>query len=383
MKKFFTLTLLTGAIVLLAACGKLNLDSGSSSTGGTKTGSYQTTGTVDNSMYQGVIKNGRYQTSSARGLMLQQNDQGENTFNIKSMESGLESLAKAQFSTDKYSFEEGQLLSTATARSWLKRESKSNPDGLNPVDNGKKDPDTRNPMYLQQILEQDFMVQDGNSMKLGGIAIALGMNQVDYYTKTEYGAQYQTEISEATLKKQGEAMAAKVVARLRKMEKVPSDAPILVGIYKNSEQDSLVGGVYVEHATSKSGTDLGSWKKLNQQNEILPVVSDHKAINSTVANDFSSFTNQVKGFFPTLAGITAQAHYEDGNLSGMKITVNTQFYGLTEIQSFTQYISTAANKYLPSGVPIEITIQSTQGIQAFVSRSSGDKGFYTHVFGSY
>ncbi len=40
------------------------------------------------------------------------------------------------------------------------------------------------------------MVQDGNSMKLGGIAIALGMNQVDYYTKTEYGAQYQTEISE-------------------------------------------------------------------------------------------------------------------------------------------------------------------------------------------
>ena len=45
MKKFFTLTLLTGAIVLLAACGKLNLDSGSSSTGGTKTGSYQTTGT--------------------------------------------------------------------------------------------------------------------------------------------------------------------------------------------------------------------------------------------------------------------------------------------------------------------------------------------------
>ncbi|EPC72556.1 lipoprotein, pheromone, partial [Lacticaseibacillus paracasei subsp. paracasei Lpp126] len=42
--------------VLLAACGKLNFDSGSSSTSGTKTGSYQTTGTVDNSMYQGVIK---------------------------------------------------------------------------------------------------------------------------------------------------------------------------------------------------------------------------------------------------------------------------------------------------------------------------------------
>ena len=103
MKKFLTLTLLAGAAVLLAACGKLNFDSGSSSTSGTKTGSYQTTGTVDNSMYQGVIKNGRYQTSSARGLTLQQNDQRENNFNIKSMESGLENLAKAQFPTDKYS----------------------------------------------------------------------------------------------------------------------------------------------------------------------------------------------------------------------------------------------------------------------------------------
>ncbi|QVI35550.1 CamS family sex pheromone protein [Lacticaseibacillus chiayiensis] len=383
MKKFLTLTLLTGAVMLLAACGKLNLDSNSSSTGGTKTGSYQTTGTVDNSMYQGVIKNGRYQTSSARGLMLQQNNQGDNTFNIRSMESGLQTLAKAQFPTDKYSFEEGQFLSTATVKSWLARKSKSNAEGLNPPSNGKTDPDTRNPIYLQQILEQDFMLPDGNSMKLGGIAIALGMNKVDYYTKTEYGAQYQTEISNEAIKKQGEEMAAKVVSRLRSMGKVPNNIPIVVGIYKNAEQDSLVGGVYVEHATSKSGSDLGSWKKLDQQNEVLPVVDNHKPINTTVANDFSNFTNQVKGFFPTLAGITAQAHYENGNLAGLNITVNTQFYGLTEIQSFTQYISTAANKYLPSGVPIEITIQSTQGTQAFISRNSGDKGFYTHVFGSY
>lgn len=75
-------------MLLCAACGKLNQSSGSSSTGGTKTGSTQTTGTVYNSKSQGEFKNGRYQTSSARGCMLQQNDQGEKLFNIKSMESG-------------------------------------------------------------------------------------------------------------------------------------------------------------------------------------------------------------------------------------------------------------------------------------------------------
>ena len=67
----------------------------------------------------------------------------------------------------------------------------------------------------------------------------------------------------------------------------------------------------------------------------------------------------------------------------MNITINTQFYSETEIKSFTQYLVTAANKYLPSEAAIEITVQSTDGTQAFVARKAGEKSFYSHVFGSY
>ena len=81
------------------------------------------------------------------------------------------------------------------------------------------------------------MEQEVKSIKLGEIAIALGMKLVDYNTKTEYGAEYHNEISESTLKKQSEEKATKVFARLRKMSKVSSDVPILVGIYKNAELD--------------------------------------------------------------------------------------------------------------------------------------------------
>ena len=102
-----------------------------------------------------------------------------------------------------------------------------------------------------------------------------------------------------------------------------------------------------------------------------------------MSTDFDNFTTNVENFFPTLAGVTAQAHYSDNALTGLNITINTQFYGATELNSFTQYVANAASKYLPSGVKIEITIQSTQGIQAFVSRESSSKDFYTHVFGSY
>jgi protein involved in sex pheromone biosynthesis len=74
------------------------------------------------------------------------------------------------------------------------------------------------------------------------------------------------------------------------------------------------------------------------------VVENEKAVNTTVSNDFSNFSDAIENFFPTLAGVTAQTHYQSGQLTGMNITINTQFYGLTEIESFTQYVATTAAK---------------------------------------
>ena len=391
MKKTMKVLLVLATSLLLASCGKLDFGSDSGSTTNTKSGSYQTTGNNKDSSYQGVIRNGKYQVSKARGLMLQNNNQNGNTFNVRSMESGLTQLATKQFSTDKYDLEEGQLLSTATTRKWLARQkgkfSKSgdtdNSLGLNPASNNKTDPTKRNPIYLQQLLEQDFMVSTGNTMKLGGIAVGLGMNSIDYYTKSQYGATFETQISEADMIAQGKRMASQVVSRLRQMKGVGQNTPIIIGLYRQAAQDSLVGGTYKTYMVSPKGNEIGQWHGVNQQNEVLPLTDNKKGINTSVANDFSNFSAQIRGFFPTLAGVTAQAHYEDSQLAGLKITVNTQFYGQSEINAFTQYVTTAASKYLPSGVKIEIDIVSVQGMQAFANRDTGQKNFYTHVFDSY
>lgn len=403
LKKFKAAATLVVLVAVLAGCGKLNFSSDASSTttsgSGTSTSKYQTTGSVNSDMYQGVIQNGSYKTSSARGLTIDTNTQGSNTYNIKSMESGLQSISMQHFSTSKYSLEEGQLLSTATAKSWLMRKAATTkstalvsegPDGLNPSQykNGEKGAvianfQTAKPEYLATILEQDYMQASGKSMKLGGISIALGMNEYYYYQKKQYGATYSTKISQNDLEKYGKQMAATVVKRIRKMSGVSSTTPIVVALYKNADQDSLVGGTFFASTTSESGNSLNSWKSINEKNQVLPVVENEKAVNSTVSNDFSNFSDAIENFFPTLAGVTAQTHYESGQLTGMNITINTQFYGLTEIESFTQYVATTAQKDLPSGAKIEIQIQSTGGIQAFVARESGEKSFYTHVFGSY
>lgn len=380
MKKFRIVAALLSTMMLLAACGNLDSTSSSSTTPTTSKKKVQTTGQTNSNNYQGVIKDGHYLTSAARGVT---NDQDNNTMNLKSFESGLLNVSKKEFKPSKYIFQEGQYLSTSTVQKWVERKSNDNPTGLNPVDNGQKDANKRNPLYLQTIEEQDYMTQDGDNLSLSGMTIGIGLNSVDYYTKEKYGAQYSTNISDEQMTTQGRAIAAEVLKRVRATKGVGKDVPIVIALYKQASDDSLVGGTFFSYSVN-DGNNISSWQNINQRNVVFP--SAGGSSTSGTSNDESNFENfktQIQNFFPNLSGVTAQAQYQDDNLAGMNVTITTQFYSQTEIISFTQYLAQVAPKYLPSGVPVDITVQSTDGVQSFLSRDSGQTKFSTHVFGSY
>ena len=202
-KKYLALVSLCAGTMLLSACGNLGSGSGNSVTQATQRSNkgYQTTGQADTSDYQGVIENGRYLTSKARGVGIIQNS--ENMLNLKSFESGMTTLSKEEFPTKDYIFREGQLLTKGTVQDWLGRRSKDNPTGLNPEDNGEKDADKRNPIYIQQIEEQDYMKETDGKLELAGITIGIGMNRKDYYQKEQYGAMYTTNISKEKMEEEG------------------------------------------------------------------------------------------------------------------------------------------------------------------------------------
>ncbi|MDN5575726.1 MAG: CamS family sex pheromone protein [Pediococcus sp.] len=370
--------------VVLASCGSSSNKSSSSSsssktTTSSKSGSYQVTGQTNDSEYAGVIKNGKYLTSKSRGVTA---NQDSNLMNLKSFETGLQDISKTQFSTTKYVFQEGQYLSKSTVENWLGRKTKSNTSGLNPASNGSTEPTKRNPIYLQSIEEQDYMQKSGSKLKLSGITIGLAMNSVDYYRKTTYGAQYETDISDATLEKEGKAMAKEVLARLRKRAAL-KNVPIVIALYKQASNDSLIGGHYVTYSVS-NGDSIKKWKALDIQNVVFPLKTGETAPNTNDADAFSNFKSEVESFFPNLSGVTAQAQYKNGSLQGMNVSITTQFYSETEIKSFTQFLADQAEKYLPSGVKTDITVSSTtDGVQSFLSRKSSGKSFTTHVFGSY
>lgn len=383
VKRIRTIGLVAVVAIALAACGNLkNSSFGSNSNNTTTTGSKTTTttGSTGSDFYQGVIKNGQYRTSKSRGVNVSQND---NVMNLKSFEMGLLDVSKKQFPTNKYVFQEGQYISSSTVENWLGRYSKNNKTGLNPKNNGKKDPNTRNPIYLQQLEEQDYMIQNGSKLSLGGVTIGLGMNSVDYYTKVQYGATYETNISTTELTAKGKQYANTVLQRLRQKSAL-KDVPIVLALYKQSSNDSLVGGNMIAYGVSKSGsTSVSKWKSLNWNNYVFPATSESKnaGANNNDESDFSSFKSHVQNFFPNLSGVTANAHYKDKSLSKLSVNITTKFYSETEIISFTQYLATAAKRYLPSGVPVEITVKSANGdVQSFLARTASGSSYYTHVF---
>ena len=362
--------LITGSVLLatlvLASCGKSS-----------SKGNYTTTGSSSGT-YQGVIKGGRYRTSKARGVNTSQNN---NQYNLKSFENGLTEVSKRVFSTKNYIFQEGQYLSSDTIESWLGRKSSSNPNGLNPKQGKKSNP---NPEYVQQIEEQDYMTESGNSLKLKGMTIGIGINSEYRYQKKTDGPYYTKKISDAEVEQQGKIAAAKILKRLRQ-RKALKNIPIVIALYKQAPDDSLVGGTFFAYSNNK-GKTVSSWTKLNYRNAVLPKASAETSENSGSSSDndsFSNFKSQVQNFFPNLSGVTAQAQYHNGNLSGMHITITTQFYSQSEITSFTQYIARAAKRYLPHGIPIDIKIQSDSEMQSVVYRNSGSDNFQSHVFNSY
>lgn len=365
-------------IIVLAACGNIDDSSSSTSSSGKKTTSVQTTGQVSKSEYAGVIKNGHYLTSKARGLTANRNS---NSLNITSFENGLLGVSKSYYSTSNYIFQEGQYLTTAKLTNWLGRKSKSNPTGLNPKDNGKKN-SSRNPIYVESIEEQDFMQKNGNSLVLKGITIGIAMNTIDYYQKIKYGATYQHTITSKERVAYGKKVAKLIVERMRKIKKIGKNVPITIAMYKQAANDSLVGGSFYAK-TQTTSSNISNWEKMNVENKVFPEISSTSDYASNDNKSFENFQSQIENYFPTISDVTAQAKYVNKKIAGEQVTITTQFYSETEIISFTNFIAQVAPKFLPSGVPVNITVNSANGIQAFLSRSSTQRNFKSHVFSSY
>ncbi|WP_180370840.1 CamS family sex pheromone protein, partial [Oenococcus oeni] len=104
------------------------------------------------------------------------------------------------------------------------------------------------------------------------------------------------------------------------------------------------------------------------------------SVGSQDNTNFVNFEDDIEGFFPTISSATAQARYEDKTLTGMKITVNTSFYSVSEIKAFSTYISEVGPKYFTKDIPITISVYASNQLLAVLSRSSGSNFKVTYLY---
>ena len=213
-------------------------------------------------------------------------------------------------------------------------------------------------------------------MDLAGLSIGLALNTVDYYPAYQYGPTLEQKIPEATILEEGKKIADEVVLRIREIEGLET-IPVMISLYQQASRDNLAGGVYIAQGMSTTGsTAVESWETLNEERLIFPL----QGSASAEGNAFANFQSEVEAFFPNISGITGRAHYFNEKLDSLQINIMTQFYGETEMVSYTQYLKQSAATYLPADLDVEIVVESPAGVEAFLEKSRSEVEYYSYVF---
>lgn len=397
-----TIILLISTIFLLAACNNNQKDNQSDKEeSGSKNS--QNTNQVKQIATDKNVQGDNYRTilpfkeSQARGLL---QDNMANSYNGEDFESGLLTLSKEVFPTNKYLYQDGQYLDKKTINAYLnpkytkkeidkmseneKKSKKANENlGLNPSQNGETDEEKiakQSPAYLSNILEQDFYGNnDSKAKNIKGMTIGLAMNSVYYYQKEKDGETYSNKLDDKEIEKQGKQMASEMLSRLRENSDL-KDIPIHFAIYKQSGQDSITPGEFIAGATADDGkTKINEWDAIKEKSALLPS-STAEDYNETLNNNFKQFNDNLQSYFSNFTQAVGKVKFINKKPKQLTVDLPIDYYGQAETIGITQYVTEQAEKYFDNIDEYEIRIKDGNTPRALISKSKDDKEPQVHIY---
>lgn len=397
-----TIILLISTIFLLAACNNNQKDNQSDKDqSGSKDS--QNTNQVKQIATDKNVQGDNYRTilpfkeSQARGLL---QDNMANSYNGEDFESGLLTLSKEVFPTNKYLYQDGQYLDKKTINAYLnpkytkkeidkmsekeKKSKKANENlGLNPSHNGETDEEKiaeQSPAYLSNILEQDFYGNnDSKAKNIKGMTIGLAMNSVYYYQKEKDGETYSKKLDDKEIEKQGKQMASEMLSRLRENSDL-KDIPIHFAIYKQSGQDSITPGEFIAGATADDGkTKINEWDTIKEKSALLPS-STAEDYNETLNNNFKQFNDNLQSYFSNFTQAVGKVKFVNKKPKQLTVDLPIDYYGQAETICITQYVTEQAEKYFDNIDEYEIRIKDGNTPRALISKSKDVKEPQVHIY---
>lgn len=330
-----------------------------------------------------------YKSSPTRGLIYSSKvSKVTNRYDIDELELALMRESQAYFNPEEVYFQEGQYLTKPTVRELLAKkktaaelatELELNPDyvdiGLNPASDEMiniKGVDV-NPVYLAYLLEQDYVIptDDEAGQSLEGVTIGLALNPYQTW-KNELDYDQTIVLDEETLIQKGKEIAQETIDILRTQEGFET-VPIMIGLYIVQEESAATPGHMVAKTlVSAQSSQIKDWQAVNEQYYLLP---DNNTLefDANLSNQFSTFKQTIKEYYPHYYGIIGIAHSVNDQLVNLDITVNIEFYGLAEKLSFHQLLAKLIPETFSPEYNIDIVIRSSDEIYGILQRQSNEK----------
>lgn len=293
------------------------------------------------------------------------------SFNICS---GLMELSKEYFSSDTHSYKESQfitydILDASDLSTGLlgRTNSESNPIGLNPeVDTPfeLKDKTTKNITSTDVLLYDIYELDWYKSKELEGISLAIMLND-------QIGNSDNPDIlSETALLTYGKEVGVKVVDYLRtNYPEIGSNLPIYVALYRVNGSNTTLPGSYFAASYFKSKT-LAQYTNIVESWQLFPSSAATKE-DPTIADNFDSFTNDVKTYFSEDVSVIGKGHYRDKSIVNLHIDINMYAKSGAEIKAAIQLINAKLSLFTSTTYDIQVNILCDTKETAVIARLKG------------
>ncbi|PZX03168.1 protein involved in sex pheromone biosynthesis [Psychrobacillus insolitus] len=329
---------------------------------------------LDETYYQTLLP---YAESSSRGLVV---SNLATKYDMKEVETGLLRISQKEFPTDTYLFQEGQYLEKDTISSWLARSNQTK-DGLNPSDEGLTGEEKAKnaPVYITHIVEQNYLIKEGEKVSLAGVSVGIALNSVYFYQKEAYGETFEQVLTQKQIEENGKRIAQEVVTRMRLIEGL-ENVPIAVGLFKQNSRNAVVPGTYFTSTVAVDGGDLGKWNSIDEEFMLFPT-TESKEKHREIDTNFRNFKQDIETYFSNYTGVIGTGYYKDQQLQKLNISIPIQFYGTTEIIGFTQHLAGLLMDHFSEDVDVEVNVTSLNGAEALLIKKPGDKEPFVHIYG--
>lgn len=328
---------------------------------------------LDETYYRTLLP---YEESASRGLVV---SNLKTKYDMKEVETGLLRISQKEFSPDKYLFQEGQYLEGKTISSWLARSNQTT-DGLNPSDEGLtgEEKAKKAPVYITHIVEQNYLKNVDNTVKLVGVSVGLALNSIYYYQKEPYGPTFEEPLSQKEIAENGKRIAQEVVTRMRQNEAL-ADVPIVVGLFKQNSRNAVVPGTYFTYSVAPAGKNVSNWNAIDEEYILFPTTESEGKYRD-LDTIFRNFKQDLGTYFSNYTSVIGTGYFKDKQLQKLVITIPIQFYGSAEIIGFTQQLAGLLKEHFNTSINVEVQVNSLNGPEALLIKKSGEEEPFVHIY---